>query len=625
MDDPEELTRAIMELVPSVSVRLRDERVSLQDLLEEDTWTREVDQQEAKRLLADNLKVGEQLELMLRRVVVSHAWPLLRRGLVLLDLPGVADAQRSRGNIATQAVSKADSVMVVATIARFLANPTAQEYARAVVEGGAPDTMGVEAQLRTDMHFAHIFVPTCADDVPRGVGPPLAAYKRQEDAAFFGPAGVDRAQYLELCTAADQGTPTPIQRMRLRHMYARLRQAKVKQQALEVVQAAMGRQNRVISAHTVSAVEYLSMNFPDMYDPPVIFKDERETGLVDLQQQLERLPDQHKMVRVRAVAGALLDLIPMVVDALMGECDRASILSPNLPTNTTAEDLKCNLNSTHHALVTSLDSLLRSITSSIGNLEGAFPQAQALLQRRLGSLHHKTLMMLCSNGGRSTARSTTLRNYNLNQELAQPFIDPIQAVWVQTFGLGGTLFTDVVEPWYRQLLAAFNSAVDELQAGQAGQQLGMWQQARNSMQARGTAAMEELRELCNLLTRQIVPAVVNAIEGGLGPAYEQNRRDYGRHVQVRMQGRLQTAFADRAMLDNIRSTLTGRLDRLDTGIKRLAQALLDFAMHQFALTLGGSPVAGAHRRRDARQGATAWAVGAVSRVQELLAQLEAGS
>ena len=68
------------------------------------------------------MKVGSLplsvLEPVLLRVVISHAWPVLERGLVVMDLPGVSDAETARGNLASLALTQCNSMMVVACIDR---------------------------------------------------------------------------------------------------------------------------------------------------------------------------------------------------------------------------------------------------------------------------------------------------------------------------------------------------------------------------------------------------------------------------------------------------------------------------------------------------------------------------
>ncbi len=68
--------------------------------------------------LLSNLLAGKPIEALLSEVQISHAWDALRCGLQLLDLPGVQDADRFRGNVAEARISACDTVMVVADIER---------------------------------------------------------------------------------------------------------------------------------------------------------------------------------------------------------------------------------------------------------------------------------------------------------------------------------------------------------------------------------------------------------------------------------------------------------------------------------------------------------------------------
>ena len=67
-----------------------------------------------------HMSAGGALEPVLLRVVISHAWPILEGGLVVMDLPAVSDAETARGNLVSLALTTCHSVMVVARIDRWV-------------------------------------------------------------------------------------------------------------------------------------------------------------------------------------------------------------------------------------------------------------------------------------------------------------------------------------------------------------------------------------------------------------------------------------------------------------------------------------------------------------------------
>ena len=58
---------------------------------------------------------------------IRHSWPLLSAGAVLVDLPGVRDANAARGKVAEGYLKRCGAVWVVADITRAVDNKTAKD------------------------------------------------------------------------------------------------------------------------------------------------------------------------------------------------------------------------------------------------------------------------------------------------------------------------------------------------------------------------------------------------------------------------------------------------------------------------------------------------------------------
>ncbi|KAK3245140.1 hypothetical protein CYMTET_45273 [Cymbomonas tetramitiformis] len=91
---------------------------------------------------------------VVKQATVWHNWPLLRCGTVLVDLPGVADANAARGSIARDYLKRCNVLLIAAPIHR------------AVDDGVAKDLLGAEfrRQMMMDGQYANIaFCATKSD------------------------------------------------------------------------------------------------------------------------------------------------------------------------------------------------------------------------------------------------------------------------------------------------------------------------------------------------------------------------------------------------------------------------------------------------------------------------------
>lgn len=471
---------------------------------------------------------------LVRVCSLYHNWHVLKHGIVLVDLPGLQDANYVRGRVAEEYLEKCHAIYVVADSVHGVDDERTQNLGFRL-----HDELGRQLQMDGKLHMIS-FVLTKTDNYQglelareadrengetewNDLNDKVKEAKREEEEALKDskkrlPEAVTVQVLRRVTDSIEKKKDAEKAKQRSEMEWLRQRNEGLKQRVKRVYQDQLSEMRAVkkveLDVFCVSAQEYLQLNR---------FEEKEDTEIPALQAHISEFARKQKTKVAKAVLSLAYKRASLLATVLAGQALRSQITDNVLdPLTRTVRD---EVRSWNDRVVKEIrsHSLKTQLERGAEEARNAAIMTQSSWRRLLHWMTYRITMK-----GQGTFDSPSFGLVDMNRKLADPILSSIQADWE-------TVFEDILLPSVTEdLLGDIESALDA------------WKE--NATQASGDATNNEnyIEDSIRRYLSSRISLCIETESANWEKEVMEHQRDGWRGIQTRIQKSLSDGYSQAA-------------------------------------------------------------------------------